>query len=70
MKLGVERIKRFLHALHTFFEKGTQCRGVLACFLGGLFLNIIIELMDRQSLSAVFVLLTAHRWRFWKTCSF
>ena len=56
----MEDIRRFLHTLHGLFEKGTRIRGILGCFLGGLFLNIVIELMDRQSLSAVFVLLESH----------
>ena len=56
----MEDIRRFLHTLHGLFEKGTRSRGILGCFLGGLFLNIVIELMDRQSLSAVFVLLESH----------
>ena len=56
----MEDIRRFLHTLYGLFEKGTRIRGILGCFLGGLFLNIVIELMDRQSLSAVFVLLESH----------
>lgn len=56
----VEDIRRFLHTLHGLFEKGTRIRGILGCFLGGLFLNIVIELMDRKSFSAVFVLLESH----------
>lgn len=56
----MEDIRRFFHTLHGLFEKGTRIRGILGCFLGGLFLNIVIELMDRQSLSAVLVLLESH----------
>ena len=56
----MEDIRRFLHTLCGLFEKGTRIRGILGCFLGGLFLNIVIELMDRQSLSAVLVLLESH----------
>ena len=56
----MEDIRRFLHTLYGLVEKGTRIRGILGCFLGGLFLNIVIELMDRQSLSAVFVLLESH----------
>ena len=56
----MEDIRRFLHTLYGLFEKETRIRGILGCFLGGLFLNIVIELMDRNSLSAVFVLLESH----------
>ena len=56
----MEDIRRFLHTLYGLFEKGTRIRGILGCFLGGLFLNIVIELMDRKSFSAVFVLLESH----------
>ena len=53
----MEGIRRFLHTLYGLFEKRTRSLGILGCFLGGLFLNILIELMDRKSFSAVLVLL-------------
>lgn len=56
----MEDIRRFLHTLYGLFEKETRIRGILGCFLGGLFLNILIELMDRKSFSAVLVLLESH----------
>ena len=64
----MEDIRRFLHTLYGLFEKGTRIRGILGCFLGGLFLNIVIELMDRQSFSAVLYCSNRTRWHFWKTC--
>ena len=56
----MEDIRRFLHTLHGLLEKGTRIRGILGCFFGGFFLNIVIELMDRKSFSAVLVLLESH----------
>ena len=66
----MEDIRRFLHTLYGLFEKGTRIRGILGCFLGGLFLNIVIELMDRQSLSAVLVLRIAPAGVFGKRADF
>ena len=47
----MEDIRRFLHTLYGLFEKGTRIRGILGCFLGGLFLNIVIEMCIRDSIN-------------------